>query len=296
MPHSSWLITGASGQLGGHVVAELRSQAPAGTIVGISHSPAENPGIINAVVDLADPTAIAAVLVKHRPTHIIHLAAVTAVADAWRDPQRATAVNTDATAQIADWANQHSAKMLFVSTDMVFDGETAPYDEDDEPQPLSCYGRTKAAAERAICELPGALIVRLPLMYGFPAAPRETTFVKQVAALRAGEPLTLFTDEYRTPISLIDAARALLALATSDVRGVIHVAGPERMSRYEMGVRFASALDIPHPNLIAASRLTVEAAEPRAADLSLDGERFTALFPALAPRPIGRATLGTSAV
>jgi len=297
MNRPCWLITGASGQLGGHLLAAVTARLPDQRVVATSRRSVSLPdGTLTVPVDLADGAALRKLLDEHHPSHVIHLAAVTFVAEAQQDTARSRRVNVEATQEIGEWAEAHRARTLLVSTDMVFDGNDAPYAEDDDPQPLSHYGNTKVAAELAVRERPAALVVRLPLMYGFPAIERETTFVSQVNALRCGAPLRLFTDEFRTPLALIDAARALVALAASDMVGIMHVAGPERLSRYDMGVRFASALGIRRPNLIAASRLSVEGGESRAADLSLVGERFGALFPDLVPRPICPASLGNSNV
>jgi len=123
-------------------------------------------------------------------------------------------------------------------------------------------------------------------MYGLPASPRETTFASQVRALRAGEPLRLFTDEFRTPISLRDAANALVGLCRTDLTGLIHVAGPERLSRYELVERCAVVMKIESPHLEPISRLSIDSPEPRPADLSLDAARFVRDHPKLAPGPI----------
>lgn len=286
-PTRRWLITGATGQLGGHVTRLLAPRAPRETLLGIARSASHRENEIAVMeCNLADSAALAGHLATHAPTHIIHLGAVTAVTDARSDPAHADRVNTGATAQLGRWAAQHGARLVFASTDMVFDGEHAPYDESATPRPLSHYGRTKAAAEEALAGLPGVVIARLPLMYGFPATDRPTTFVRQIAALHAGEPLTLFTDEFRTPISLDDAARAVIALAENSCSGIVHVAGPERLSRYEMVACFAAALGVTRPHLVPVSRLSAEASEPRPADLSLTGTRFTAMFPQLSPQPI----------
>jgi dTDP-4-dehydrorhamnose reductase len=166
---------------------------------------------------------------------------------------------------------------------MVFDGEHAPYAEEQSPAPLTSYGRSKAAAEAAIQELDDRLIVRLPLMYGMPVSPRRTTFAAQIDSIRRGEPMPLFVDEFRTPIALADAAAAIVALARSGRTGVIHVAGPERVSRLELIDRAARALGLTPGRLDGVSRLDVPSPEPRPADLSLVGERFLREFPACRP-------------
>lgn len=287
-----WLITGASGQLGAHIVRRLSGDPAGDDVVLPLVGPRADAAPPARRLDLADAAALAACLHEFRPTHVLHAGGMTAVAECHARPIDAFRVNVDATRVLIEVAARQGARVLYCSTDMVFDGQRAPYREADPPAPLSVYGRTKRAAESLLRGLDRALVVRLPLLYGLPAAPRQTTFVQQIDALRRGEPLRLFIDEFRTPISLLDAAGALVELARSETPGVIHVAGPERLSRYQMGERFAAALGIRDPRLEAVSRQSIAAAEPRPADLSLDGARFLKLMPQLAPRAISRETMG----
>ena len=285
-------MTGASGQLGGHIVRSLRDECSAADILALGHAgECGVSGAATARMDLADLEALPRYLEEFRPTYVLHVGAMTAVGDCYTQPELATRVNTEATGVLAEEADALGARLVFSSTDMVFGGDAAPYSESDSPSPLSHYGRTKAAAECKLAPFERHLVVRIPLMYGFAVTPRRTTFASQVAALRKGEPLRLFTDEYRTPVWLEDAAAALIALARSDVQGVIHVSGPERLSRFEMVERFARRLGIVGARLEPISRLSIDAPEPRPADLSLEGSRFAQLFPASAPGPISRATL-----
>jgi dTDP-4-dehydrorhamnose reductase len=177
---------------------------------------------------------------------------------------------------------------------MVFAGDAAPYCESDPPQPLSRYAQTKLAAEQFLTGCRHVATVRLPLMYGFPCGSRATTFVKQIAALRAGEPLSLFADEFRTPVWLVDAARVLIGLARSDFTGLIHVAGPDRLSRYELIANCAALLNIAAPRLVPISRHDGDAPEPRPEDLSLDASHFQALFPNLCPGPLRESVFTTA--
>lgn len=117
-------------------------------------------------------------------------------------------------------AAARNARLIHVSTDLVFDGEHAPYAEDDEAQPVSDYGRAKLEAESLV----HGLVVRTSLLYGKPG-PQE--------ALAAREGATFYTDEIRCPTRVDELAAALLELAALDVTGVLHVAGPDAVSRYE---------------------------------------------------------------
>ena len=284
MNKQRWLITGAGGQLGGHVCAALaRSDQRPQALGVVRAAPCGALGTPAAHCELTDSDALRGVVRAFRPTHILHAAALSAVGDCHREPALAQRVNAGATRVLAELADEWTARLVYVSTDMVFDGAAAPYRETDAPAPLSAYGRSKLAGESAALEAPRALVVRPPLMYGFPRTARETTFSKQMAALRCGAPLTLFTDEFRTPLWLADAARALLALCASDLAGLIHLAGPQRLSRFELIEQCARVLGISRPNLVPISRLDVEAPEPRPADLSLDAARFLRFAPELAP-------------
>lgn len=287
MPAERWVITGASGQLGSHVVRQLAHDGANPTVLAlVGQHRVGTSGVTTQPVDLADSVKLRICVSAMRATHVLHLGARTAVRDCYEDPDEAHRVNVEATRVLADAAVATGARFVFTSTDMVFDGRSAPYRELDTPNPLSVYGRTKAAAETYVAECPNALIARVPLMYGYSLAPRETTFEKMIHGLRHGEPLRLFTDEFRTPAWLGDVARALIGLARREVTGVVHVTGPERLSRYELIARCADILGVQNGHLQAIRQADVESEEPRPADLSLCGEALRKIAPELAPGPV----------
>ncbi len=287
-----WLITGASGQLGSHIVRQLARDADRPQLLAlVGRYETGTPDVTTHDVNLADVDEMRECVATFAPTHIIHAAALTAVNDCHRNPETAKRINVSATRLLADLAEECGARFVFTSTDMVFDGDDAPYSEDDEPQPMSRYGQSKHAAEQALTGRPYAVTARIPLLYGYPCAPRDTTFTRQMAALNASESLRLFTDEFRTPVWLADAARALIGLARSEYHGVIHVSGPERLSRFELVERCATLLGVPAKLLVPCSRLDIDSPEPRPADLSLTGDRFSESFPELTPGPLTAAAL-----
>ncbi len=272
------LVTGASGQLGGYLVRRLLQAAHA--VTGWSGS-ARGPvaGLPPEPVDLADADAVAAAFRRARPQVVLHAAARARIHDCYRDPDRARRVNTDGSALLARLAAESGARMVHVSTDLVFDGERGAYREEDPATPLSVYGRTKCDAEPAVLAYPRHAVVRVSLLFGPSVVGRASFFDEQVAALRAGRPVTLFADEWRTPLSLETAATALTELACSDFTGLLHLGGPERLSRLEMGRRLAAHLGADPALAVPGLRAQAPASEPRPRDTSLDSTRWHRLFP-----------------
>ncbi len=292
MDDERWLITGASGQLGGYVLDLLAREVRPQSIVALAGTGAViDRGVVVRRIDLQDRGAVQACVEAVRPTHVLHLGGVSTVGAAFADPQAARRINVQTSAALAGCVAQLGGRLAFASTDMVFDGTAAPYRETDPPCPVSEYGRSKAMAEQAVLEVRDTLVVRLFLMYGFPQTQRATTFAKQIESLRRGDTLRLFRDEFRTPMSFRDAATALIGLCRGGQTGVVHLAGPERLSRYDMVRRFANVLGVSAANLIAVSRLSIESPEPRPADLSLDISRLRESFPTLLPGPIRAESL-----
>ena len=275
------LVTGASGQLGSYLLREL---------VGSSHEvvawSGARTGALQGVtlqsVDLTASDCVSAAFTAARPDVVIHAGAMASVAECLRDPPRARLVNVQGTALLATLSEQTRTRLIFVSTDLVFDGEKAPYSESDIPAPLSVYGRTKAEAELAVTAARMGLVVRMSLLYGISVCGRPSFFDQQISALRERRSMTLFDDEWRTPLFLDTAAQALAALAQSECVGLLHVGGPERMSRFEMGQRTARALGLDPSVLVAARRSEARFTEPRPRDVSLDSSRWRHLFPQLA--------------
>ena len=235
------LVTGAAGYVG---LAVCRAAALAGyqVVAAYHRSPGALPGVVWAPFELADPDAVRALVAGLCPAAIIHAAA------AWTMPALAQATIVAGSAAIAEAAAAHGARLIHLSTDMVFDGRRPPYREPDPPAPLSPYGEAKAAAEAAVAaRLDDCVIVRTSLVTCFdPPDPRSA---EVLAALRGAGDLRLFTDEYRCPVCTSDLAAALVELIDQPYRGILHIAGPERLSRYALGRRIAAyyGLDAARP-------------------------------------------------
>jgi dTDP-4-dehydrorhamnose reductase len=261
------LVTGATGQLGPYLLRQLAD-----------HDVVTWRGSND--VDLRSPEKIEQAFAMARPEVVIHAAAMSTPGSCFKDAAGAHAVNVQATATLARLA----PRIIFLSTDMVYDGSRGRYTEADAPSPTSVYGRTKVEAEQHVASHQRGLTIRLSLLFGPSLTGKPTLLDQQAAAMRRGEPVNLFHDEHRTPLAYEDAARAIVTAAASDLTGLFHLGGPQRLSRVEMGAALADALGAGHASITPCSRLSFTAAEPRPADTSLDSTHFFRTFPHL-PRP-----------
>lgn len=272
------LLTGASGLLGGYLLRELASHDH--RIIAWSGPRQGQPAAADITsVDLADRDAVAAAFAAARPDVVLHAAAVSSVAQCVRQSQQARSINIAGTQTMMELVTEARLRLLLISTDLVFDGERGNYREDDLPSPLSVYGKTKLAAERLVLGQRRAAVVRASLLYGPTMNGRRGFFDEQLISLHLGRNLPLFVDEWRTPLALSTAAAALTALAVSDFEGLLHVGGPQRMSRWEMGTRLAAHLRCGASACQPLSRSEVPSPEPRPRDTSLNSSRWRALMP-----------------
>jgi dTDP-4-dehydrorhamnose reductase len=218
--------------------------------------------------DLLDFAAVERAFTNDRPQLVIHCAAITTVVDAQKNPDLARRVNVDSTRLLAELAAE--IPLVFFSTDLVFDGRKGNYSETDAANPLHLYGETKLAAEEIVLKNSHHLVVRTTINGGTsPSGARAFNEQLRRSLQSAGQGMTLFTDEFRSPIHAAETARAVWELTRKNCAGIYHVAGAEKLSRFQIGqllvsrwpevttqIKSGSAKDFPGP--------------PRALDTSLD--------------------------
>ncbi len=279
------VLTGASGQLGAYLVAALAT-TPHELVLWSGSQKGTRAGRALVRVDLNDAAALRNALEKTRPDAIVHAAAISKPTSVFEQRERAWRVNVEATRGIADWCATNDRALVFTSTDLVFDGARGWYDENDTPRPLNAYARTKVAAEGHALSVPRGLVARMALMYGPSRNGQATYFDDALAALKRGQPQRFFVDEFRTPLDYQTAAHALVALLHAGARGVVHVAGRQRLSRFDLMSRIARRLDL-NPALVQGDSLHDHAwSEPRAPDCSLKTNRLSELLPDLSRPPV----------
>ena len=295
------LLTGASGFLGGIFCRELAREHE---IIGLCQarpivSPVGQPGVRPLRLDLTDGPALAELLRAEDFDAVIHAAALSNPNQCQQAPELSRRVNVEATTLLAELCAARGLPLAFTSTDLVFDGTGSLYAEDAPPSPVSLYGEHKVLAEEAVrARHPeGGLVCRLPLLFGR-SEPGAACFLDGfLACARRGETLRLFEDEFRSPADARDVARGLVLMLERGARGILHLGGPERLSRLTFGQRLKDALEAlgqgPDLRLEATRQADVPMAAPRPRDVSLTSARAIAL--GFAPATVAQALPGVLA-
>lgn len=255
--HPTAWITGAGGLIGSCLASGAAECAPGWRIVPLTR----------AELELTDAAAVRERFRREQPAIILHCAALSRSPVCQADPALARQLNVEVTAQLAELAAKQ--RFIFFSSDLVFDGRKgSPYVETDAVNPLSVYGETKAEAERLVLANPRHLVVRTSLNGG--ASPTgDRGFNEELRrAWQAGRVPRLFVDEFRCPIAAIVTARATWELALRGCAGIYHVAGSERLARWEIGRLVAGRCPELRPRFEACSVKDYRGA-PRPPDTSL---------------------------
>lgn len=281
------LVTGASGSLGWVLASRLAATAET---IAAYHSHAVRPeGTRGIKLNLEDPRGIRGILDECRPGTIFHLAAITDPDRCERRPELALRINLTATGELAEWAGAAGAKMVFASTDLVFDGSKGNYSEVDEPAPLGVYGKTKLDAEKVVlAACPDAVVIRTSLLYGLDGPVGRTFLSGVLKSLGRGRSMRLFEDQKRNPVLLEDLAGAMIDAVDIGLEGLFHVGGAEVVTRYEFGETVCEVFGFDKRLLVPIKMADFEYAAPRPLDSSLDIAKIKEAS-GFNPTPLARA-------
>jgi dTDP-4-dehydrorhamnose reductase len=253
------------------LVRSAAESAPGQQVRGLTHSDLE----------LTDSVTVMARFKHERPRAVIHCAALSQSTACQANPALARRVNVEATALLAELAAD--IPLIFFSTDLVFDGRSGQYTESAQVNPLSVYAETKVEAERVVLQNPRHTVVRTSLNGG-PSPSGIRGFDEQIRhAWEKSQTLRLFTDEFRSPIPASITARAVWELLAMNRPGVYHIAGAERMSRWQIGQLLASLWPDIKPKMEATS-LKEYSGAPRSPDTSLNCDKVQRLLSFPLPR------------
>lgn len=277
-------ITGAGGLIGNYLMRSATVCVSGMEVIGVVRNVGAKTGTApeNASgksslleLDLTDFPAVKTVFARQRPGLVIHCAAMSKSPACQADPRTAHTVNVEATRHLAALAAD--IPFIFFSTDLVFDGRKGNYIETDSANPLSVYAETKAAAEQIVLANPRHTVVRTSLNGGTSPSGGRGFNEEMRQAWIAGKTLTLFTDEFRCPIPASVTARAIWELAARNQPGLYHLAGAERLSRWQIGQLLAERWKELNPRIQPESLKSYQGS-PRAPDTSLNCAKVQALL------------------
>jgi len=262
------VVTGASGLLGREICRVLREQRH--QVVGLGFNRAGQ-GLLK--VDLTDTTEIVNFLVAERPDLVIHAAAERRPEVCKYNPKAAEKLNVNSTGWLAELSNQFKFKLIFISSDYVFDGTSAPYDVCASTNPINLYGRNKVAAEKLVLDHNG-IVIRIPVLYGPSQTLNEGSITAIAQNLRDGK---FKHDDWaiRYPTLTTDIAKVigdLLGRHYSKLKGIYHWSGDEAFTKYEMAKIMAEILDLDVSKV--EGKQPSKDALPRPQDCHLDKTRI----------------------
>ena len=255
------LVLGAHGMLGSALMA---LSSPPFEVVGLGHED----------VEVTLEKEVRRAVYDSQPDTVIHAAAYTDVDGCERDPDRAFATNSQGTLHVVEVCREVGAKLVYISTDYVFDGQAvAPYREDDPVNPLSVYGKSKLGGERHVQDrLDDFIIVRTQWLFGKGGRNFVTTVLDWA---EDGKALTIVNDQFGSPTYVVDLSQAILRLLEKGCSGVFHVANRSSCSWYEFAREIFEAAGVSDMAIIPVEGASLGRPAPRPRHCILSCERLT---------------------
>lgn len=270
------LVTGSNGLLGQKITEKVLADRRVNLIAtnrGSNKYPIKE-GYVYEPMDILDKEQVSAVLRKYRPDALIHAAAMTNVDMCHEQNEACWDLNVKATAFLASLCETLGIHFIYVSTDFVFDGLNGPYEEGDEPKPVSFYGESKLEGERVAQQMKGDwAIVRTILVYGIlKDMSRSNIVLWAKGALEKGSPIHVVNDQWRMPTLAEDLAGACLLIVEHKAKGIYHIAGKDMMSIAELVRRVALFWNLDDRLIKEVSSVTLaqEAKRPQKTGFILD--------------------------
>jgi len=245
------LVTGASGLLGLNLALEASSKHVVYGVV--HHQQISTKAFTVLTADLLDAGALGRVLDEARPDWVIHCAALANLDLCEDDPELARRLNADLPGLLAVETAQRDVRLLHISTDAVFNGQSGDYSEEETPSPLSTYGRTKLEGEHAVAIAnPDAIIARVNF-YGWSLQGDHGLAEFFFNSLKTDKTIKGFTDVFYCPLLANDLAHILLRMLDANLSGLYHVVSSESLSKYEFGVALARQFGLNEGLIMPAS-------------------------------------------
>lgn len=241
------LVIGSNGLLGQKLCEIIvRGGAYNLTIASIEEKPIRQVvGAQYVQVDIANKKEVKSLVNTCSPDVIINAAAMTNVDDCETERELCWRINVDGVENIADAARIRDTKVIHVSTDYIFDGKSGPYTEDDRPEPLSYYGKSKLASENLL-RTSGVpfLIARTMVLYGFAPGVKANFALWLIESLENKKPVNVVDDQIGNPTLVDDLAYALIQGFEMERTGIYNIAGRDIVNRYEFALKLAKVFNL----------------------------------------------------
>lgn len=240
------LITGASGLLGHALVKQATEKGYNVCSIYREHKPESGRAVH---LDITDERSVNECVQKERPGVVVNTASVTDVDLCEREPELARSVNGSAAGILADVCDKVNAFLVQMSTDYVFDGTKGNYNENDSPAPVNEYGSSKLLGEQLVMKHENTCVARASVVFGWGRAFRPNFGTWLYGKLSKGERVNVVSDQFASPTLNTNLASMVLDLGERGTRGLIHVAGATRASRYDFAIKLAMQLNF-DPKLV----------------------------------------------
>jgi dTDP-4-dehydrorhamnose reductase len=278
------LVTGANGLVGTKVLERLLHD-PGAEPLGAYHQSRANQYLGDFPhwhLDVSDPANVEHVLNEARPASVIHAGAFTNVDAAERDRAAAEATNATGTGNLARACAARGIRLVYLSTEYVFDGTAGPYRESDPVSPQGWYAQTKEAGEQAVKAAGGSWAIgRTTVVYGYAAHVRANFVLWLLGELRQGKRVRIVEDQIGSPTLADNLAEMVIAMAQSDVTGVFNTAGADVLSRLDFSKRIAEAFGLDAGLIDSTTTAALGQAAPRPLKAGLLMDRFREAFPSV---------------
>lgn len=249
-------ITGGNGLLGSKLLMAAKDQFRIISIDVASSPLCPVEDLIYYQVDIRDKKKIIDLIGDIKPECVFHTAAMTNVDACEREKNKAWDINVSGTENLVQACQSLPCRFIHLSTDYIFDGNNGPYDEDDLPNPISVYGKTKLESEKIVQNnLKDYIIARTMVLYGYFPGVRKNFITWLIEQLQQGNEIKIITDQCGTPTLADDCAKALLTLFKKNARGIYHTTGRDLINRYDMAKK---VIDIFKFNNFSLSPITTD--------------------------------------
>jgi dTDP-4-dehydrorhamnose reductase len=252
------VIIGASGLVGSHLLQTCQSRG--WDVLGTYHTFAQ-PGLIP--LKLTDSDEVRSLIQKSQPDVVFLPAFRSNVDYCEQNPEETYQINVVGCLNVAQATGDVGAKLVFYSSDYVFNGNAGPYLETDEAEPICVYGRQKLEVEQKIAELlENYLILRITVVYGYEAQAKNFV-VRLITNLKNGQTMKVPQDQVGSPTLVDDIAEASCRLVEAGATGIFHVAGPDLMNRYQFAVEVAKVFGLSTENIVPVMTSDLGQVAPR---------------------------------